>query len=352
MAFGQFFPVDSLIVSRINGTTSAAQSVDLIGFNYDGTTNGKTFNLSTTAGGNFTLSGSATSEGQMNSSAGFLALGGYNEAVATAGVASTASARRVAVFNNVGNGGLGSVSFVDMQASVYTGNNVRSAYSADGTTVLTAGNAASPNGGWRSTAAGTSTQLGTTLNTRVIRQFNGVTYGSTGSATGNAGIGVYSLNGGTETLVQGTAGTGTGTVSPYDFEFYNENASDYIFIADDRSTATGGGLQVYKGGSLIKTIVLPGTTSALRSLAVRNWTNGSGVEETTIFGIANANTIVGITFDKGHLEDAGTSTFTSLQTAGAGTVFRSIEIVPEPASFAILGLGILGLAVRRKRTRA
>ncbi|MBS1726821.1 MAG: PEP-CTERM sorting domain-containing protein [Armatimonadetes bacterium] len=343
-AFGQgFFPYDSLVVARVNGTTSAANSVDLVGFNFDGTSNSKVFGL----GSGFTLSGSATSEGQMNASLNYLALGGYSATVGTASVASTTTARRVAVYDNFANGGLGGVNYVDLQAGVYSANNIRSAYTTDGTTVLTGGTATSPNGGWRTTTAGTSTELGTTQNVRVIKEVGGTTYGSTGSASGNAGIGIYSVTPGAETLVQLTGGTGTGTASPYDFEFYNENSTDYTLVADDRSTANGGGLQVYKNGSLFRTIALPSTTSALRSIAVRSW-NNNGVQETTVFGIANANKLVGFTFDNGTLETTSNS-FAELATADTGTVFRSIEIVPEPASLAIVGIGLAGLASRRRR---
>lgn len=332
-AFGQgFFPENSLVVSRINGTTSAAQSVDLVGFNYDGSSNSKVFNLS-----NLTMSGSATSEGQMNASAGYLALAGYSDPVGTTGVASGSTARRVAVFDNAANGGLGGVTYTDLPAGIHGGNNIRSAYTEDGTTLLTTGGV----GGWVSTTGGVSTQLGTTTNTRVIKVHDGVTYGSTSSGT----RGIYSLSGSTQTAI---ALTGSSS-SPYDFEFYSENSSDYLFIADDGSVANGGGLQVWKNGSLLRTIVLPSTTSALRSLAVRSWDN-NGVLETTIFGIANGNKIVGLTFDKGTLETT-TSSFTELATASTGTVFRSIEVVPEPASMAVMALGIAGLAARRRRNK-
>lgn len=340
IAFGQsFFPENSLVVSRVNGTTNAAQSVDLVGFNYDGSSNAKTFNLT-----NLTMSGSATSEGQMNASAGFLALGGYSEVVGTGSVANTNSVRRVAVFDNAANGGLGGVTYTDLPAGIHTGNNIRSAYSTDGSTLLTTGGAS----GYRSTNGGVATQLGTTVNTRVIKMVGSTIFGSTSSGTTAAGTphGIYSLSGATQTNLVDTGDTS----SPYDFELYSENSNNYILVADDRSTATGGGLQIWKNGALVRTFALPATTSSLRSLAIRNW-DDNGIQKTSVFGIANLNKIVGLTFDRGSLE-ATTSSFSELATAAAGTGFRSIEVVPEPASMAALALGIAGIAARRRRKKA
>lgn len=340
IAFGQsFFPENSLVVSRVNGTSSAAQTVDLIGFNYDGSSNSKTFNLT-----NLTMSGSATSEGQMNASAGFLALAGYSDPAGTTSIANTSSVRRVAVFDNAANGGLGGVTYTDLPAGIHTGNNIRSAYTTDGSTLLTTGGV----GGYRSTNGGTATQLGTTANTRVIKMVGSTIFGSTSSGTTASGSpkGIYSLSGGTQTNILDTGDAS----SAYDFELYSENSSDYILVADDRSTATGGGLQIWKSGLLVRTFALPATTSGLRSLAIRNW-DDNGVLKTSVFGIANATKIVGLTFDRGTLEGT-TSSFSELATAGTGTVFRSIEVVPEPASMAALALGIAGIAARRRRKKA
>lgn len=333
-SFADFFPYDSLIVSRTNGTSSAAASVDLVGYNFGGTVNGQVWDMTGTAG--ITQSGSATSEGQLNAGHTYLAVPGYTAAAGTASVASASGiGRRVGIFDN---SGLGSITTYDLPTGTHAGNNFRSAFVGDLGTVLTAGGA----GGWRSNSGPTSTQVGAaaSVNGRVIKEHNGVIYGSA-AASGN--LGVYSLTAGAQTQV---LATDTGS-SPYDFEFFTEGASNFILVADDRSVASGGGLQVWQGGSLVRTFGL----GALRNIGIRNWVD-AGVPKVTVFGIANAKDLHALTFDAGTI---GTTTATwsaSLANAGANAVFRSVVVVPEPASMMAFGVGVAGLIARRRRKTA
>lgn len=330
-SFADFFPYDSLIVSRANGTTNAASTVDLVGYNFAGTTNGQVWSL----GAGFTQGASATAEGAMNASNTYLSLAGYAAPAGTAtpsGTPSTTWVRRVAVFNNAG---AGSVAFTDLPTSLYSAGAVRSSFTDDGSTIYTSGG----NTGLFSVTGGVATQLGpaSAVNNRVVKTYNGTTYVSS-AANGNNGV--YSVGSGTYSLISSVVGT---SASPYDFEFYSEGGNDYLFVADDRSVVNGGGLQVFKNGVHVRTFGI----ASLRSLGVRSWVD-AGVPKVTVFGIANQTTLNGLTFDVGTLESTA-STFSLLSTADAGTVYKSVVVVPEPASMIAIGLGIAGLAARRRR---
>jgi hypothetical protein len=136
----------------------------------------------------------------------------------------------------------------------------------------------------------------------------------------------------------------TGTWSPYDFTFTKDSANnDVMYVADDGASSVNGGLLKFtKNGGGTYDFAYRITTSAtgLRGIGVV----GGKIYATTDTG----KNIFEIT-DGGS---AALSSFSSIATAGTNENFRGLEVVPEPASFAVLGLGLLGLAVRRKRSKA
>ncbi|HEY2148784.1 MAG TPA: hypothetical protein VGH32_12665, partial [Pirellulales bacterium] len=94
-----------------------------------------------------TASGTATSEGYLNLSQNsqYLVLTGYAATPGTASVASTTSASTPRVVARIDANG--NVDTSTNFTSAYSGNNIRSAFSTDGTTIWTSGTGSSSTGG-------------------------------------------------------------------------------------------------------------------------------------------------------------------------------------------------------------
>jgi hypothetical protein len=292
-------------------------------------------------------SGSATSEGQitLGASGNFITVVGYDAAVGAAGVAGSTSTTNPRVVNTVDFAG--NVTRFASTSTNFSANNIRSGYS-NGTNAWAVG----ANSG---TIAfpGDVPVSGTPANQRVVNSFNGNLYttvsGASTSGIYQVGTGLPTASGTTTSLVFSTVGTGTGTASPYAFAF--NPAGNVAYVADDRATTAGGGIQKWTLSS--GTWNLTGTFSGLsgtlgaRGLAVDFSDPGNPILYATTTQ-ANANQLV-------RLLDSGTNfsdAFTVLATAPSNTAFRGVVFspVPEPVTVGLIAAGVLaaGAFVRRK----
>lgn len=356
-SFASFIP-GNLVVSQYGagGSTalsSAAAPISLVEFATSGGSSVSTTALPSSGGGTlFTGSGSATSEGflTLSTNGQYLTIGGYNAAAATTTVTTAAGVNRVVAridWNQTAD--LSTV----LTDSSYAGNSIRSVASTNGTDLWVTGNASSAaNAGVRYTTLGSSsaTQLSSSpTNVRVVNIFSGQIYTSAASGTIQApapvGSGLPTTSGQTITAMPGMP-TASGP-SAYDYFFASSNI---LYIADDRSTGSGGGLQKWTlsaGTWSLSYTLNSGLTAGLRGLtgvvdAFGNVTLYATTADT--ISAANGNKLVSVT-DLG----AG-SAFSTLATAPGNTAFRGVDFapVPTPGSFALLGLAG-ALAGRRRR---
>lgn len=370
------FSLGNLVVFRVGDGSAALTNASTSAFVDQYSTAGGAA-VSSTALSGLTVSGTATSEGVLSLAyyggdytdvANFgVSYAGYNALPGTAGIASTATTvamRRAGVLRF--NSPTGTQSAVDLTSATnpFSGNNIRgTAFDGINGKFLAVGGTS---GVFRADTSGAGTVVSTTNNVsnRTVQISGNDAYWSTGSGT----RGVYLAPGAMTAAAPVTASLIFAEPnSMYDFQIERNalGAPVSIIAADDTASALGGlyynatwdplanggvggftaanTTQLITGSQLA--VALGGTGSlGLRHIAVIG---------TDVFGTTtetSANRIVKISFANGF-----TSAFTGasvVATAGANTAFRGLEVVPEPASFAILGLGVLGLAIRRKRSKA
>jgi len=332
-----------------------------------------------------TDSGSATSDGYLNTYGGFVSVPGYNNAAGTAGVASS---------NTKVNSLLGTSGTVVTRTlfptngtasapySPFSGNNYRSSIATSGSTFYGVGTSSgSPNtgGAWYFNGSAftqvSSTATGQPTNLRVVDIFNNQLYATSAASTGYGiwaiGSGLPTASGQTSTLLFNSTITGTG--SPYGFTMFSTGGQgagvlDLAYIADDRTTA-GGGLQKWTlSGTTWSnswSLFVSGTPTGSNTLQSGTATNFAGLR-----GLAGTyDSVLGATLYATTTEttnnrlisilDTGTatpSTYTTLQSAGPNFVFRGVDLspvaVPEPSTYAIAAAATLGMAnliLRRRR---
>jgi len=357
---GAAFNLGNLVVVQAGDGSAALNNASTAAFLKEFTTAGslvQTINMPVAASGlnqPLTLSGSATSEGflALSTDGQYLTLGGYGIAPGTTSVANTAvgTVNRVVGRVNLS----GTVDTTTVLGDAYSGSNIRSAVSTDGTSIWTAGNGGSGLGataGTRYTTVGSTTSIQlnpTTSNNRVVNIFDGQLYVSTASGTSfgisTVGTGLPTAAGsGGLTLLPGFPTTGR---SPYDFWFRDAST---LYVADDGSAANLGGIQkwVESSGtwSLAYTLLNTGsTTTGVRGLI--GTVDDSG--NTVLYGTtaaSSANNLISL------IDTGAGSTASVLATAPVNTAFRGVEFipVPEPASAAMLLIGGALFYFRRRR---
>ena len=333
---GPFTP-GNIVVVRVgvpsaSALTSAAAPVFLEEYTIGGGLV-QTIALPTTASGankTLTMSGSSTSDGNLNLSVdrAYLTLTGYDAAIATPAVtatASTANNRVVAVVDASGN-----VNTTTALTDAYSGSNIRSAVTTNGTDIWLAGTAnPTATGGPRYTTKGatTTTQLLSTItNVRSVSIYNGQLYCSSATGTylgvSSIGTGLPTTSGQTITYLPGFPTVASSpTQGPYGFEI-NPGSGNTIYVADDRTVANGGGIQKWTlaaGTWSLAYTIAPGGTFGSRGLAV-DWRTTTP----KIYATTTDNNLVAI-IDNGS---AATSVTTLLIAAGTNTVFRGVAFAP------------------------
>jgi len=344
-AFG--FNLGDLAVVHVGDGTAALSALNGVVAIEDYTTLGvlaNTYALPSTGPNAFIMTGNATAEGALSRSlnASLLTFSGYNVAApaASSPAANTsATAPRAIGTINVS----GSTAMPVVSTTAFSGNGFRSSVTDNANNYWGIANG----GGtfYFGNTASAGTIAAAPANNRVMNIVAGNLYFTTGSGT----VGVYGYSGlptavTANSLILQTAGTGTGTASPYDFAF---NAGMTLaYVADDRTTVNGGGIQRYdwNGTAWALTYTLnTGGTGGARGLAVDFSGLSPVLYATTVEG--NNNRLITIT------DIGGASVETDLATAGVNRAFRGLEFapVPEPSTFALLGFGVAGLLVSRRR---
>ena len=381
------FSSGSLVVERMgDGTTaltSAAAQISVLEVTTAGSLT-QTISLPSGTSNPQTDSGSATSDGYLNTYSGYVSVPGYNAAAGTASVTSS---------NAKVNSLLGTSGTVVTRTlfptsgpsgtppSPFSGNNYRSSIATSGSTFYATGaGTGTPNtgGAWYYDGSAftqvSSTATGQPTNLRSVEIYNSQLYSSSGASTG---YGIWSVGSGlptaaaqSSTLIINASAVGTGNGSPYGFVMFdtnNDSTLDLAYVADDRTTA-GGGIQkwTFNGSAWSNSwalLVGASGTSTLQSTAAAGFAGLRGLAGTydSVLGASLYATTTEVSNNRliSILDTGSTtpSTYSTLQSAGSNFAFRGVDVspvaVPEPSTYAIAAVATLGMAnLMRRRRRA
>jgi hypothetical protein len=283
----------------------------------------KTVYVDTTGTARITLSGTATSEGQMtlSSDSTRLVIAGYDAAAGTTGITGSTSASIPRVIDTVTLNAI--PGRVDTTQTVFSAGNIRSAARNGGENYWATGS----NTGlyYMGNAAAPDTIYNATANLRTIQAMNGKLYFSTASGLSRIGrINSQPVAGFVSADTMITLGSGT-TPSPYGFSV--NSAENIVYVADDRTTSNSGGIQKWTRSGTTWTLAYTlstGGTNGARSVTI-DWSGTYPV----IYAITT-NSTTGTLIRITDSNATGASPAIILATAPANTAFRSVAMVPKP----------------------
>lgn len=274
-----------------------------------------------------TASGTATSECLLSRSVDgqSLVITGYDAAPGTAAIAATTSAAVARTIGSIGADGV-----VDSSTTVtdaFSGNNIRSATTVDGSAFWATGGASGVRYIAAPGPAATTLQLSTTAtNLRQISIVGGQLYVSaqTGAIRlATVGTGTPVTAGQT---ISNLPGLPTSSGSPYQFVLLDLSATeaglDTLYFADDTSAATS----IRKFSLVAGTWTDNGACSTSNS-ATRGLTGSASGNNVSLFATANGTTLFSVTDATGHNATCAGIT-TSRATAVANTAFRGVALTP------------------------
>jgi hypothetical protein len=282
-----------------------------------------------------TLSGTATSEGALARSADgkYVTLAGYDAAPGTATVASstTASVNRVV-------GRVDSAGTIDTSTALdvaFNAASVRAAVTEDGTAFWVAGQSSGVQYATLGSTTGATQLTVSPTNLRTCEIAGSQLYCDAASGTFQSvfavGSGLPTTTGQTATVLPGlptTAGP-----SPYAFALLDRNANvaglDTLYLADDRTTASGGGLQKWTFNGITWTLAKTFTNGLGAGLrGVTAWTEGANVVLVVSEAGTPPNRLLTLV-DEGSLDPSYAPTFSAIATSPADTVYRGVVRAPE-----------------------
>lgn len=319
------------------GAADTAVSVFIDRFTTTGASAGTTVALPTALNGGGTgnqpfAGASDQTEGMLSRSVDghFVVLSGYAAAPGTTPVSASASATIQRVVARVDAAGAVDTTTL-LGTTAYTGNNVRSAASVDGT-AFWVGGAGNPNGGvWYATrGGGTVTQIETSPGPTSLRSVE--IFGSQLFASGNnnnfkrvltIGSGLPTTGGQTATALSGMT-----DASPFSYLLLDRDAGvaglDTLYVADNSAFPVGGIQKwTFDGATwtLAKTFE-SGLSNGVRGLA--GFESGGNVVLAATTNETTANNLV-VLVDDG----SPSPTATTIAVAPTGTQFRGVALAPE-----------------------
>jgi hypothetical protein len=244
-----------------------------------------------------------------------------------------------------------------MNATAYDAQNIRSAYTDNGTDLWTAGNAnatvANSSVMYTLNGSGIDTGLNVGGNTRVINAFGGQLYGSTetGSASRVQTYGTGEPTTGPVTVgnMTGLPTTGNGTAFVM-FDLNGSSTPNVLYLANDNDAAAAVLKYSLVGGTWTADGSVSFTGNGCYGITGEEITNSS----VTLYGTYNTGSGAGELFtftDSTGYDSTMSGSVSILALAPANTTFDGVAFVPEqvtgvpePAS-ASLGLGAAVLAL-------